>query len=65
MRALAVACRLAAKMGGGNLRVPVQRVPDFLAGHLSVGTLPSSSYRSDSTPLAIVLQSHSVMQRAD
>ncbi|KAL3154855.1 hypothetical protein ABBQ38_011397 [Trebouxia sp. C0009 RCD-2024] len=37
--------RLAARMGGGSLTAPVQRVPDFLAGHLSTGALPSSSYR--------------------
>ncbi len=38
--------RLAAKLGGGNLVAPVQRVTDFLAGQLSSGALPSSSYRS-------------------
>lgn len=27
------------------MTAPVQRVPDFLAGHLSTGALPSSSYR--------------------
>ncbi|DBB05856.1 TPA: hypothetical protein ACH3X3_009865 [Trebouxia sp. C0006] len=37
--------RLAAKLGGGNLVAPVQRVTDFLAGQLSSGALPSSSYR--------------------
>ena len=36
---------MAAKMGGGNLTAPVQRVPDFLAAQLSTGILPSSSYR--------------------
>ncbi|KAA6420919.1 MAG: oxidoreductase electron carrier [Trebouxia sp. A1-2] len=37
--------RLAARLGGGNLVAPVQRVTDFLAGQLSSGVLPSSSYR--------------------
>lgn len=44
--AMPLACRLAARLGGGNLVAPVQRVTDFLAGQLSSGTLPSSSYRS-------------------
>lgn len=39
-------CRLAAVRGGGNLVAPVQRVTDFLAGQVSTGSLPSSSYRS-------------------
>ncbi|KAL0040454.1 hypothetical protein WJX77_007475 [Trebouxia sp. C0004] len=37
--------RLAARLGGGNLVAPVQRVTDFLAGQVSSGALPSSSYR--------------------
>ena len=38
--------RAAAKMGGGDLVVPVQTVPDFLAGRLTdVASLPRSSYR--------------------
>lgn len=37
--------REAAVRGGGCLVAPVQRVTDFLAGQLSTGTLPSSSYR--------------------
>ncbi|KAF3795882.1 C Uncharacterized protein [Nymphaea thermarum] len=37
--------RKAASMGGGNFVVPVQTVPDFLDGRLSVAPLPSSSYR--------------------
>jgi uncharacterized FAD-dependent dehydrogenase len=36
----------AAKMGGGQLRCPVQRVSDFLAGRASIQEeLPPSSYR--------------------
>lgn len=37
--------RAAAVMGGGGFVAPVQRVTDFMAGELSTGTLPSSSYR--------------------
>jgi uncharacterized FAD-dependent dehydrogenase len=38
--------RKAAEMGGGNLVVPVQTAPDFIAGRESdVDSLPSSSYR--------------------
>jgi uncharacterized FAD-dependent dehydrogenase len=38
--------RAAAKMGGGDLVVPVQTAPDFLAGRLTdVASLPRSSYR--------------------
>ncbi|MCO5562270.1 hypothetical protein L7F22_015895 [Adiantum nelumboides] len=37
--------REASVMGGGNLVVPVQTIPDFLDDHLSGGVLPSSSYR--------------------
>ncbi|KAI5064138.1 hypothetical protein GOP47_0020808 [Adiantum capillus-veneris] len=37
--------REAAVMGGGDLVVPVQAVPDFLNDKLSGGVLPSSSYR--------------------
>eukprot|EP00250_Pteridium_aquilinum_P021759 c25213_g1_i1 orf=91-2202(+) len=35
----------AAIMGGGDMVVPVQTVPDFLNNHLSGSVLPSSSYR--------------------
>jgi uncharacterized FAD-dependent dehydrogenase len=38
--------RAAAKMGGGDLVVPVQTAPDFLEGRLTdVASLPRSSYR--------------------
>lgn len=37
--------RKAAKMGGGNLTVPVQTVTDFIEGKVSDDPLPSSSYR--------------------
>ena len=36
--------RCAAKLGGGNFTVPVQRVTDFVDGKVSA-TIPSSSYR--------------------
>jgi uncharacterized FAD-dependent dehydrogenase len=39
----------AAVMGGGNLKVPVQRVTDFVAARPST-TAPSSSYRLGVTP---------------
>ncbi|KAG2425705.1 hypothetical protein HXX76_013547 [Chlamydomonas incerta] len=37
--------RAGAAMGGFNFTAPVQRVTDFMSGDLSVGPLPSSSYR--------------------
>ena len=43
--------RAAARMGGGDLAVPVQRLPDFLAGRASTSA-PSSSYRLGVTPAA-------------
>mmetsp|Transcript_37112 Transcript_37112/g.50229 ORF Transcript_37112/g.50229 Transcript_37112/m.50229 type:complete len:173 (-) Transcript_37112:215-733(-) len=49
--------RKAAQLGGGDLRVPVQRVTDFLKGQdLPPGaTLPSSSYRLGVTPARLDL----------
>jgi uncharacterized FAD-dependent dehydrogenase len=41
----------AAIMGGGNLKVPVQRVTDFVAARPSISA-PSSSYRLGVTPAA-------------
>ena len=43
-------------MGGGNLVVPVQTVPDFLAGKVSDSTsLPKSSYRLGVKPARLDL----------
>lgn len=43
--------RAASRMGGGNLTVPVQRLPDFVAGRASTSA-PSSSYRLGVKPAA-------------
>lgn len=43
--------RRAAALGGGNLTVPVQRLPDFLAGRASTSA-PPSSYRLGVKPAA-------------
>ena len=43
--------RRASALGGGNLTVPVQRVPDFIAGRPSTSA-PSSSYRLGVKPAA-------------
>ena len=45
MRMLHGVCREAAVRGGGGFVAPVQRVTDFMAGEISNGALPSSSYR--------------------
>ena len=48
--------RAAAAMGGGDLVVPVQTAPDFLAGRLSdVASLPKSSYRLGVRPARLDL----------
>ena len=48
--------RAAAAMGGGDLVVPVQTAPDFLAGRLSdVSSLPASSYRLGVKPARLDL----------
>ena len=44
-QSLLLTCRLAAKLGGGNLVAPAQRVNNFLAEEVSRSTLPTSSYR--------------------
>lgn len=43
--------RRASVMGGGNLTVPVQRLPDFIAGRASTSA-PASSYRLGVKPSA-------------
>ena len=46
--------REAARRGGSAFVAPVQRVVDFMAGHLSIqDTLPSSSYRLGIQPAAL------------
>ena len=48
--------RAAAVMGGGDLVVPVQTAPDFLAGRLGdVSSLPKSSYRLGVKPARLDL----------
>lgn len=48
--------RRAAEMGGGDLVVPVQTAPDFIAGRQSdVASLPSSSYRLGVKPARLDL----------